>query len=535
MHLKVIPRWECNSPDYLWEILCLPGAGSLMLEQILECAPVLKSPYSQLFVPSQWLERLDKAFVSPQGFGPDGVKIGTLNGITAGGLLISNARFLCRYDQTKLKMLLDPSASTVITVEITPELAAPNELVRRTLQNHIVGFRRVLEDIIEPTATLGNGFPAFLYFSPVVLRRLGKDISIPFVFDEIRHLLDTHGVSIRNFRMGGQSCNLTSPLGQMILLGRIPVDKLRNTSASAAVDSSARLYGPVWLGDGVNIERNAIVAGPAILCKDVHVEAGAVVLNAIIAPGLTVKHAECMKNTIFLSEINRQQVPSTISYLVEETTEHTPYRDWPFFSYPRFGKRIFDLVFSLIILLLISPIFLIVALMLKLTSPGPVFYRARRQGRHGKEFDCLKFRSMMVQADSLQERLRGINQVDGPQFKIDNDPRITGFGKFLRDTCIDELPQFINVLLGQMSVVGPRPSPENENEACPAWRDARLSVRPGITGLWQVSRTRRAEMDFQEWIFYDTRYVRNLSFRQDIRICLKTASKLIHTFLDQFG
>ena len=112
-----------------------------------------------------------------------------------------------------------------------------------------------------------------------------------------------------------------------------------------------------------------------------------------------------------------------------------------------------------------------------------------------------------------------VNQVDGPQFKIDNDPRITGLGQFLRDTCIDELPQFFNVLAGQMSVVGPRPSPENENESCPAWRDARLSVRPGITGLWQLYRTRQEGQDFQEWVYYDTQYVRNVSFRLDLSIC----------------
>jgi len=135
----------------------------------------------------------------------------------------------------------------------------------------------------------------------------------------------------------------------------------------------------------------------------------------------------------------------------------------------------------------------------------------------------------------MQHQLQMLNQVDGPQFKIEDDPRISGVGKFLRDTCIDELPQFINVLLGQMSIVGPRPSPEYENESCPPWRDARLSVRPGITGLWQVSRTRQSFMDFQEWLHYDTEYVRTLSFWKDIRICLKTANKLIHTFLDQFG
>jgi len=211
------------------------------------------------------------------------------------------------------------------------------------------------------------------------------------------------------------------------------------------------------------------------------------------------------------------------------------FRQWPFFSYARLGKRIFDIAASSCILLIILPLLLAVAVLVKLTSQGPVFYRARRQGLHGKPFDCLKFRTMMVQAEAIQYRLRVVNQVDGPQFKIENDPRITGIGKFLRDTCIDELPQFFNVLMGQMSIAGPRPSPANENESCPWWRDARLSVRPGITGLWQVCRTRRNSMDFQEWVYYDTRYVKKLSFRLDLYICFKTALKLIGNFLDQFG
>ncbi|HPQ50613.1 MAG TPA: sugar transferase [Alphaproteobacteria bacterium] len=135
----------------------------------------------------------------------------------------------------------------------------------------------------------------------------------------------------------------------------------------------------------------------------------------------------------------------------------------------------------------------------------------------------------------MQHQLQVLNQVDGPQFKIEKDPRVSKTGQFLRNTCIDELPQFINVLLGHMSVVGPRPSPESENESCPMWRDARLSVRPGITGPWQIFRTREASLDFQEWIYYDTNYVRTLSFKKDVWICLKTAQKLINNLLDQFG
>ncbi len=141
---------------------------------------------------------------------------------------------------------------------------------------------------------------------------------------------------------------------------------------------------------------------------------------------------------------------------------------------------------------------------------------------------------MHVGAGEIQERLRVISQVDGPQFKIAEDPRISTAGRFLRDTFLDEIPQFLNVLLGQMSVIGPRPSPESENTLCPWWRDARLSVRPGITGLWQVCRTRQPGKDFQEWIHYDTEYVRNLSLRMDLWIFWQTVKKIARDFVHQF-
>jgi lipopolysaccharide/colanic/teichoic acid biosynthesis glycosyltransferase len=175
-----------------------------------------------------------------------------------------------------------------------------------------------------------------------------------------------------------------------------------------------------------------------------------------------------------------------------------------------------------------------IALAIKLTSPGPVFYKDRRQGLHGKDFNCLKFRTMITGAHEIQEKLRIVSQVDGPQFKMEDDPRISMVGRFLRETYIDEIPQFINVLTGQMSVVGPRPSPESENTLCPLWRDARLSVRPGITGLWQVHRTRQPMRDFQEWIHYDIEYVRNLSLKMDLSICWQTTRKLLDNFISQF-
>ena len=184
--------------------------------------------------------------------------------------------------------------------------------------------------------------------------------------------------------------------------------------------------------------------------------------------------------------------------------------------------------------MLFAPLIPFIALAIKLSSPGPVFFRHKRQGLHGKEFGCLKFRTMIQGADDLQRKLRTISQVDGPQFKIEDDPRVSRVGKFLRDTYLDEIPQFFHVLRGQMSLIGPRPSPVTENILCPPWHDARLSVRPGITGLWQICRTRQAGQDFQEWIHYDMKYVKNLSFRLDLWIFWQTTKKIIREFARQF-
>jgi len=129
--------------------------------------------------------------------------------------------------------------------------------------------------------------------------------------------------------------------------------------------------------------------------------------------------------------------------------------------------------------------------------------------------------------ERIGAELADLNLCDGPQVLIKNDPRITRVGAILRRFQIDEFPQFFNVLRGQMSIVGPRPSPDRENQYCPAWRDLRLSVRPGITGLWQIRRTRAPGEDFQEWIRYDMEYVRRASFWFDLKLCFKTAWVLL--------
>jgi lipopolysaccharide/colanic/teichoic acid biosynthesis glycosyltransferase len=152
----------------------------------------------------------------------------------------------------------------------------------------------------------------------------------------------------------------------------------------------------------------------------------------------------------------------------------------------------------------------------------PFFFAHRRQTLGGREFPCLKFRTMRRDAEKIKAQLQAENRADGPQFFIENDPRVTRVGRILRRYQLDEIPQFLNVLVGHMSVVGPRPSPDKENQYCPAWREARLSVRPGVTGLWQVSRTREPQTDFQEWIRYDLEYVQHQSFVGDLRIIADT-------------
>lgn len=130
-------------------------------------------------------------------------------------------------------------------------------------------------------------------------------------------------------------------------------------------------------------------------------------------------------------------------------------------------------------------------------------------------------------ADLCRDKLQRVNQCDGPQFYIKNDPRVTRVGRVLRRFHLDEVPQFWNVLIGEMSIVGPRPSPNDENQLCPAWRETRLSVRPGITGLWQVERTRAEGLDFQEWIRFDSEYVERMSLWLDFRILAKTAYRML--------
>jgi lipopolysaccharide/colanic/teichoic acid biosynthesis glycosyltransferase len=185
-----------------------------------------------------------------------------------------------------------------------------------------------------------------------------------------------------------------------------------------------------------------------------------------------------------------------------------------------FLKRIMDIVLSTIVLVLLWPLMLVIAMVIKLESPGGVIYPSLRVGKKGRRFVCYKFRTMVSGADEFKDNLRGLNQRRGPFFKIADDPRVTRLGRFLRKYSLDELPQFWNVLKGDMSLVGPRPHPLDDVERYSPWHHGRLDVKPGLTGLWQV--TARADPSFETCMVLDLGYIRSWNLLLDCRILMRT-------------
>jgi lipopolysaccharide/colanic/teichoic acid biosynthesis glycosyltransferase len=188
-------------------------------------------------------------------------------------------------------------------------------------------------------------------------------------------------------------------------------------------------------------------------------------------------------------------------------------------------KRSFDLVGASLILMVLSPLLIACALAVKVTSRGPVLYRSMRPGIGGITFACLKFRTMYRDADERQLDLESMNEATGALFKIRDDPRMTPIGRVMRRYSIDELPQLFNVLLGQMSLVGPRPLPQRDYERLEDWHKKRYLVLPGITGLWQVSG--RADLDFDDLVRLDFLYLERWSVFLDLSILVKTVPAVI--------
>ncbi|MCH7872861.1 MAG: sugar transferase [Planctomycetes bacterium] len=367
---------------------------------------------------------------------------------------------------------------------------------------------------------------------------------------ELRAALSAQGVLSRDLPEAVDLVDLTVERGLLALNERL-LQRCTNKPAgngfrrldhqvlvgtNCTIQRGARIVGPVVIHDGAVIEEDASIVGPSVLGAGCRVRRRATVAGAVVAPGVVIEPQETVLHCIaFGTKASRSHESGFQAPLVSEAlrisgSKH--YTDGDLRAAVRSSdrrrrvhlaiKRGVDIILSLIALVLLLPFLIVVAVLIKLDSRGPVLFSHSRERRGGKDFPCLKFRTMVIDADRIQRELTADNEVDGPQFKMDDDPRVTRLGRWLRSSNIDEIPQLINVLWGHMSLVGPRPSPFRENQICIPWRRARLSVSPGITGLWQICRDERSGGDFHQWIYYDLAYVRNLSIWLDLKILIAT-------------
>jgi lipopolysaccharide/colanic/teichoic acid biosynthesis glycosyltransferase len=412
----------------------------------------------------------------------------------------------------------------------------------------------------ENSLRVDRDWPVIIVLSADAMKAL-LDVSLPHRINQWPAAMLRAGLLVRGSTIPGRSFSLLDrehlfEMNELIL--RLKPQWLSTAGSlvdqgekiwvgrNVRIDSSANLLGPIAIGDDVEIGPDAVVVGPTTIGRGCKIGAGIVLKRSVVMPDTTVAGAALKAHALSQAIVLGGDQP-TIQAL---TPEQEPRGGIDFKSlsvdrpirietvleggatpaltgarYKAFctTKRFMDVLGALAAIAFTLPFYPLVMLAIWLNSPGPIFYGAVRQGRGGKNFKCWKFRTMVVNADEIKRKLMVQNEVDGPQFKMKNDPRIFFVGRWLRKLNVDEWPQFWNVLFGQMSVVGPRPSPEKENQMCPAWREARLSVRPGITGLWQVSRRRdRGETDFQEWIYYDVQYIKKQSIWLDLKIFLKT-------------
>jgi lipopolysaccharide/colanic/teichoic acid biosynthesis glycosyltransferase/NDP-sugar pyrophosphorylase family protein len=346
-----------------------------------------------------------------------------------------------------------------------------------------------------------------------------------------------------------------------VLLGRVDLPALHNSTNTNGtnhqnpphLDSSVKLYppyvvrpetqigseavilGPTAIGQGCEVEPNCII-NECVILDQAKIGQGTYLSRCIVGEGTLIRKGSILYETALHKGANgsgETQVLHLREPSHREAQAVSKHLQWKTPAGPFYLKikRLLDIFLSTLFLMITAPFMLIIALAVKLDSPGPILFRQERSGLGGCQFTMYKFRSMVSNAEEIKRELLEMNEVDGPMFKILKDPRITRLGKFLRDTNLDELPQLLNILRGDMSLVGPRPLSFDEMRYNPRWRDARLAVRPGMTGLWQVEA--HTKLEFNEWIRQDLDYVHNISLGLDLNILYRTLKKafldLIHT------
>ncbi len=437
-------------------------------------------------------------------------------------------------DGVDLRPLSTASVNDARMVRHLVAFEAPTLHTKELVQADDDGRVRRIQRYFEPvTWPFPSGVLASLV--PVACAQMAMPMTLTSL-EGLRMQLSSSGIPNQDVPYHGDCFDLNDEAGALALserrvsamstlreLGRVRGQDATLRSPRAKVHPTARLVGPVVVRDGASIDEGALVIGPATIGEGAHVHEGAVVAQCLVLPGaevlkgITVRHRVISGDSTHAGALGGQR-RHTAAHLVAapEPTSRSPIPTYVTV------KAFFEPILAITALVVLSPLLVVMALLVKFTSSGPIFYGDSREGKDARAFKCWKFRSMLTNADDMQRALAAQQQMDGPQFKMDHDPRVTKVGHWLRKLNVDELPQLWNVARGEMSFVGPRPSPFRENQICVPWRNGRLSVRPGITGLWQVCRKDRATGDFHQWIHYDLLYVRNVSFRLDVMILAAT-------------
>ena len=464
------------------------------------------------------------------------------------------ADVLAGYEISDVLLVIDPRCLPVSNSEL--ELLTKQFSAEQQVVHHLVAFERGVAGVKEQVNIDGDGQvrgihrfyePATWPFLAGVAASLVpassnpiRDGEFPRSLMTLRERLMTRGVLTRDLPITDGAWDLSRDQGllaanEYLVTRHSRASKIVPVGKGLRVDPSVRVLGPVVVHSGAVIERDAVLVGPALIGAGAHVGAGALVAHSIIGDGCRVPEKASVRDLAWFAEcgqkaavppVRSQSFDDRLSRVTAEVRRRDvrASRDYAIRLQLK-AKRGLDMLAAAAGLVVLSPLFAAVAALIKIDSPGPAFYGSEREGVDGRTFRCWKFRTMRADAHAIQHQLQK-EGIDGPHFKLEDDPRVTRLGRILRATNIDELPQLYNVLRGRMSLVGPRPSPFRENQVCVPWREARLSVRPGVTGLWQICRQDRQAGDFHQWIEYDLLYVRHISFMLDLKILLATVLTL---------
>jgi lipopolysaccharide/colanic/teichoic acid biosynthesis glycosyltransferase len=397
---------------------------------------------------------------------------------------------------------------------LATDTAAPgrDELVYASPDGGIQRIQRYLDEAERTPVSAG----VVATLAPVrTLLRLERGVPITSL-DQLRSALVYRGVPIADVQQNGHVFDLTDETATLSFLQH----RIREAHRRTPGPRRPMSRGAVVIEPGAVVADDALLVGPTLISSGARVGASARVAQCVLLPDADVPAGATVRQRILsiaMAEDASPQRRQSVSPTVLATAARQPHRS----RYVEIKSWI-EAAVAVVALVLLAPLFAVLAALVALTSRGPVFYGDEREGMGARPFRCWKFRTMRPHAHAMQRTLSANNFADGPHFKLEHDPRITPVGGWLRRMNLDELPQIFNVACREMSFVGPRPSPLRENQVSAPWRRARLSVRPGITGLWQVCRHNRSEGDFHQWIEYDTLYVEHISAATDLRILLAT-------------